>query len=212
MGLRDNAAFWNERSKIFDTQVAGIYEDAYAKTIEGARRYIKTGGRVLDIGCGTGIVTFPMAEKAGEVVAVDTSGDMLKKALQKKEERQAENVRFLHGDMYLEELSGEQFDAVTVFNVLLYIEDRKRAFERIASLLQPGGCFISATDCLGFSLSKDAVKKWFKTHTGRMPYVAFFTAKALEEEIKTSGFHVLEGRSLFKNPVNYFIAAEKRAD
>ena len=209
MRLNENAAFWDERSKIYDTQVTGIYKEAYKKNIELASGYIKKSSRVLDIGCGTGIVTFPMAEAAKEIVAVDTSKDMMEKALEKQKERGADNIHFIWGDMYADALDGEQFDLVTAFNVLLYIEDRKRAMERIFSLLKPGGFFLSAADCLGRGFSKDRVRKWIKSHTGRMPYVGFFTPEELEREIRDGGFKVLFGTVLFERPVNYFIAAQK---
>jgi len=47
---------------------------------------------VLEIGCGTGRITFPLAERAGEIVAIDIDENATKEALKRN---QNENVKFL---------------------------------------------------------------------------------------------------------------------
>lgn len=209
MKLKENTAFWNERAKVFDEQVTITYGEAYKRTVEGALRYIKKEDNVLDIGCGTGIVTLPMAERAASVTGLDTSDRMLELARQKAETSQSGNIRFIAGDMYHEELKGALYDAITIFNVLLYIKERKQALKHIYSLLKPGGYFISATDCLKFSESKVAKEKRLKSAAGDMPYVAFFTSEELREEICAAGFLVVEEGIFFRDPINYFLVARR---
>ena len=95
------------------------------------------------------------------------------------------------------------------FNVLCYLPDLPGALSRIHELLRPGGVFLSATDCLGGWPTKAGIKKFVKSHTGAMPYVAFFTQKSLARKIAQSGFHVLAQENLFPAPPNLFIAARK---
>ena len=106
-------------------------------------------------------------------------------------------------------LDSGSFDAVTAFNVLLYLPNRSSVLFRIGELLKPGGLFLSATDCLGSRPSKAGIQKFIKSHTGAMPYVAFFTQRGLEKTIVQNGFTILERENLFPNPPNLFIAARK---
>ena len=82
---------------------------------------------------------------------------------------------------------------------------------RICALLKPGGMFLSASDCLGGSLTKVAIRKFWHSRTGKMPYVAFFTQKSLAKKIARNGFEVLETANLFPAPPNLFVAAKKHS-
>ena len=62
---------------------------------------------------------------------------------------------------------------------------------------------------LGEKLTKVGIKKFWKRHTGSMPYVAFDTKKKLEEDIAAAGFTVLERENLYPAPPNLFVAARK---
>ena len=53
----ENEAYWNKRSEIFDTQILTTYEEAYRKTIDYTKKYLKDSDKALDIGCGTGVTT-----------------------------------------------------------------------------------------------------------------------------------------------------------
>ena len=68
----------------------------------------------------------------------------------------------------------EAFDVVTA-KPALHAENQDEVLERIYKLLKPGGIFISATDCLGRNLSRDSVRKFWKSKLHLMPYVAVLT-------------------------------------
>lgn len=70
--------------------------------------------------------------------------------------------------------------------------------------------FLSATDCLGERLTREGVRKWWRSHTGKMPYVSFDRMHTLEASIATAGFEVLETENLFPAPPNLFVAARKK--
>jgi 2-polyprenyl-3-methyl-5-hydroxy-6-metoxy-1,4-benzoquinol methylase len=63
---------------------------------------------VLEIGCGTGRITFPLAERAGEIVAIDIDENATKEALKRN---QNENVKFLAENIETTQL-GKKFDAI----------------------------------------------------------------------------------------------------
>ena len=118
-----------------------------------------------------------------------------------------QNVEISQTDLFDPCLEPGSFDAVTAFNVLCYVDNPQEVLARIRSLLKPGGIFLSATDCLGEKLTKVGIKKFWKSHTGSMPYVAFYSMKKMEQVIAAGGFTVLERENLFPAPPNLFVAA-----
>ena len=79
----ENEAYWNKRSEIFDTQILTTYEEAYRKTIDYTKKYLKDSDKALDIGCGTGVTTIELAGSVAEMTAVDTAPEMLRQAREK---------------------------------------------------------------------------------------------------------------------------------
>jgi SAM-dependent methyltransferase len=71
-------------------------EAALERILAELRLEIGRGETVVEIGCGIGRMTRPLAVRAGSVVAVDVSAEMLARA--RELNPQLENVRWLHGD------------------------------------------------------------------------------------------------------------------
>lgn len=201
--------FWNMRSATYDQGSGEEYEKAYEKTVANTLKYVNGDSRVLEFACGTGITTVCLAPHVSFVRAIDISDEMVAKARVKIETLGLANVELSQTDLFDPCLEEGSFDAVTAFNVLLYVENRDEVLGRIRSLLKPGGIFCSATDCLGEKITRVGIKKFWKSHTGSMPYVAFDTMKKLEGDIARAGFAVLERENLFPAPPNLFIAARK---
>lgn len=74
----------------------------------------------------------------------------------------------------------------------------------------PGGYIFVAADCLKHSFTKEALRKWYRSRTGKMPFVEFYTPESLEQMIENGGFEIMEREALFERPVNYFLAARKK--
>ncbi len=201
--------FWNMRSRTYDQQSGEEYAQAYEKTVSNTLNYLSGDDRVLEFACGTGITTVAIAPHVAFVRAIDISDQMVDKAREKIQTLGLSNVELSQTDLFDPCLEEGSFDAVTAFNVLLYVENRAQVLERIRSLLKPGGMFLSATDCLGEGITRVGIRKFWKSHTGSMPYVAFDSRKKLEEEIVRAGFAVLERENLFSAPPNLFVAAKK---
>ena len=201
--------FWNMRSRTYDQQSGEEYAQAYEKTVSNTLNYLSGDDRVLEFACGTGITTVAIAPHVAFVRAIDISDQMVDKAREKIQTLGLSNVELSQTDLFDPCLEEGSFDAVTAFNVLLYVENRAQVLERIRSLLKPGGIFLSATDCLGEGITRVGIRKFWKSHTGSMPYVAFDSRKKLEEEIVRAGFAVLERENLFSAPPNLFVAAKK---
>lgn len=207
--MKTPQAFWNFRALTYDTQIGHLYDDAYRRTAENSLKYLSKESHVLEFACGTGIVTAAVAPHVSSIRAIDISDEMVIRAKAKMESLGHTNVVVTQTDLFNPSLPEGSFDAVMAFNVLLYVDNFEEVMDRIRKLLKPGGIFLSATDCLGWNFSKAARTKFWRSRTGKMPYVGFFTQKGLAKKIAKAGFTVLETENLFPAPPNLFVAARK---
>ena len=207
MGM--NEEYWNKRAVSYDDQVMDKYADAYEETIERSLAYCKEDDEMLEIACGTGIMTLALAEKIRDITAVDISEEMIRK-LRDKAGDSCEGLTVMHADVFDQRLDGRHFDVIAAFNLLLYIEDIEGMLGRILSLLKPGGIFLSATDCVGGLDTTDAEEKRKRVEKGELSFVGSFIPEELEGAIEKAGFDIIESRNVHKGTPNQFIAAKKR--
>jgi 2-polyprenyl-6-hydroxyphenyl methylase/3-demethylubiquinone-9 3-methyltransferase len=103
------------------------------------------GKRVLDVGCGGGILSESMAERGAEVTGIDLSDKALKVAeLHLLESKRPVTYR----KVAVEDLAQEQpgnFDVVTCMEVLEHVPDPASQVQACAALLKPGGHAFFAT-------------------------------------------------------------------
>lgn len=204
-----SSRFWDKRSKVFDEQVLSVYENAYKKTIKRSIPFLKPEDTMLEIGCGTGNATIPLSQYVKKITAIDISEEMMLKAAEKVKEEGRENITFRQKDLLELDIEPESYDVVAAYNVLLYMKNQEKVLEKIYDILKPGGVFLSATDCLGRNLSKESVRKFWKSKLHLMPYVSFDTPVGLMRKIQRKGFLVIEIVNLHRNPPNIFIVAQK---
>jgi len=110
-------------------------------------RYRPEAKTILDLGCGTGIHDFLLAERGYNVTGVDLSAEMLSaaKARLSSLQPQPTSLKFFQGDIRTVRL-GRTFDAVvSLFHVMSYQvtnDDLSAAFATVRAHLQSGGIFI----------------------------------------------------------------------
>jgi SAM-dependent methyltransferase len=105
------------------------------------------GERVLEIGCGTGALTLPLAQAVGErgrVVAVDISEPMLGVARQRVAESGLGNITLLLGDAQVFALEPAAFDVATSRMGVMFFADPVVAFRNIGTALKPDGRLVFA--------------------------------------------------------------------
>ncbi|MCI9048506.1 MAG: class I SAM-dependent methyltransferase [Hungatella sp.] len=101
-------------------------------------------GLVLELGCGTGSLTELLAVMGYDMIGVDSSGDMLGTAMEKRE-RSGLDILYLLQDMREFELYGTVRAVVSVCDSMNYIteyEDLTQVFRLVNNYLDPGGMFI----------------------------------------------------------------------
>ena len=103
---------------------------------------LQRGERVLDVACGTGLVTFDAAQAvgaAGRVVGVDISGQMVEAAESARAERGASNVDFARMDAETLQFDDASFDVVLCSLGLMYVPDPEQSLREMQRVLRPGG-------------------------------------------------------------------------
>ena len=130
---------------------AGVYDSIYAYVREDIPFYVReaarSGGTVLELGCGTGRVTLPIARSGVDVVGLDNSEGMLEQARGKARllEDGHGGIDLRAGDMRDFSL-GRTFPLVIIpfrgFLALLSVEDQVRCLAGIREHLEPGGRLI----------------------------------------------------------------------
>jgi arsenite methyltransferase len=103
---------------------------------------IKSGEKVLDLGCGSGMDTFIAALKvgrSGHVTGVDMTNEQLAKANRLAEDFDLDSISFIKGR--IEELQFDEatFDVVISNGVINLCPEKERVFSEIARVLKPGG-------------------------------------------------------------------------
>jgi arsenite methyltransferase len=103
---------------------------------------LRPGERLLDVGCGNGLIGFGALDRdAGEVVFADVSAPLLEDCRELAAAAGLlDRCRFV--EARAEELNGiddASVDVVTTRSVLIYVEDKQRAFDEFHRVLRSGG-------------------------------------------------------------------------
>ena len=111
---------------------------------------LRTGMSVIDIGCGPGRLTIPIAKSIGEkgrVVALDIQPGMLKIVADKARAEGLENIEHLQAGAGEGKIPRESFDRALLVTVLGEIPERKKALQEVFNSLKPGG-MLSITEII----------------------------------------------------------------
>jgi cyclopropane fatty-acyl-phospholipid synthase-like methyltransferase len=98
------------------------------------------GSRLLDAGCGPGLVAEAFLDARCQVLGVDLSSEMIRRARQRCA-RFGERARFEQKSLH--DLTGEQFDAALSRNVLHHVEDPASFVRAQAALVRRGGVVLA---------------------------------------------------------------------
>lgn len=110
-----------------------------------ADRVALNGARVLDVGCGGGLLSEAMASAGADVVAIDLAPDLLKIARLHGLES---GIKVDYRQLTVEALAADapaSFDAVTCMEMLEHVPDPASILAACATLLKPGGRLFVST-------------------------------------------------------------------
>lgn len=133
MGWDDEAAGWD------DSPPVRAYNEAAFSSLQdllAARDVPLAGARVLDFGCGTGLLTEQLVRHGATVVALDLSPQMVERLIAKGLPR----VTAVAGS--LEDHVLGPFSLVTCSSVCAFVDDYPGTVHALVSMLDPGGYFV----------------------------------------------------------------------
>ncbi|MBX3226532.1 MAG: methyltransferase domain-containing protein [Labilithrix sp.] len=132
-------AWYDVFSRFYDASLEPLYREQRARAAEMLR--LEEGSFVLDLPCGTG-QSFSKLAAAGRVVGVDLSDGMLREAKRRVERDGLRGVSLLAKDaatLTIDDLGGAAPDRLHVFLGMTVFPDHEAVFERLWSVLAPGG-------------------------------------------------------------------------
>jgi 2-polyprenyl-6-hydroxyphenyl methylase / 3-demethylubiquinone-9 3-methyltransferase len=182
------------------------------------------GLRVLDIGCGGGILSEPLARLGAGVVGADPSESNIAVA-KHHAERAGLSVDYRAVAAEVLAQSGETFDVVLAMEVVEHVADLGLFIGLAAGMVAPGGLLLVATlnrTAKSFALAivgAEYILRWLPRGTHR--WEKFVTPNELEIAIEQSGLQVVDEIGVVYNlfadrwqlsadtDVNYMMVAEK---
>ena len=184
------------------------------------------GLRILDIGCGGGVLSEPLARLGAEVVGADpVETNIAAAAHHAAQTGLAIDYRATTAEALAE--AGERFDVVLAMEVVEHVADFHLFVETTAALVKPGGLMFVATlnrTMKSFALAivgAEYILRWIPRGTHQ--WDKFITPDELEIALEQSGLRVIHETGVIYNlfadrfqlstdmDANYMVVAEKAA-
>ena len=182
------------------------------------------GLRMLDIGCGAGILSEPLARLGAAMVGADPSEENIAVASAHAEDNGVEvDYRATTAEALAE--ANEKFDVVLAMEVVEHVNDVNEFVATCASMVKPGGLMVAATlnrTLKSFALAivgAEYVLRWLPRGTHQ--WDKFVKPSELERAVEATGLNVTGERGVIYNPladrwqlssdmdVNYMLVAER---
>jgi len=136
----DQIAYWNadagRKWALAQENLDAMLAPISAELIKAAA--VKSGERVLDIGCGCGDTSIRLAKDGAHVTGVDISRPMLARAKERAEEARLKDVTFTEADASTHRFA-EPFDVLFSRFGVMFFADPDAAFANLRKALKPEG-------------------------------------------------------------------------
>ena len=164
------------------------------------------GLRILDIGCGGGLLCEPMARLGAEVVGVDAAARNIPVA-QTHAEQSGLSIEYRHGTAEELVTQGEAFDVVLNMEVVEHVADPQSYLRACQELLKTKGLMVCSTinrnpKSYVFAIfGAEYVMRWLPK--GTHEWSKFITPDELFELIRVAGLEPVDRKGFVFNPVSW---------
>ena len=164
------------------------------------------GLRVLDIGCGGGLLSEPMARLGADVVGADAAERNIPVA-RVHAEQSGLVIDYRHTTAEALAAAGEQFDVVLNMEVVEHVADPQAYLTACQELLKPGGLMICSTlnrtskSFLMAIIGAEWVMRWLPK--GTHDWAKFITPDELYALIGKAGLRPVDRKGMVFNPVSW---------
>lgn len=128
----ETRAYYDDFSGWYERERSRGYHALIDELEMGVVAPFARGGRVLEVGCGTGLILERLGSVAEEAWGVDLSPGMLQKARQR-------GLNVVLGSVTEIPFADDSFDLVCSFKVLAHVPDIGQALAEISRVTRPGG-------------------------------------------------------------------------
>lgn len=177
------------------------------------------GLKVLDVGCGGGILADSMARKGAEVTGIDLAGKALRVAQLHALEAQTPAIQYR--EISAEALAAEQpehYDVVTCMEMLEHVPDPASVVQACSRLVKPGGWVFFSTinrNLRSFTLAIVGAEYVLNMiPKGTHEYAKLIQPSELAAYCRDAGLDVQHTRGLEHNPLTgrYWLSADTRVN
>jgi ubiquinone/menaquinone biosynthesis C-methylase UbiE len=183
---------WDKAAACYEQYWQAQLAPAHRRLLELAA--IRPGERVLDIACGTGLVTFPAAEaatRAGAVFATDLSDAMVARVKEEARRRGLTQTTAARMDAESLQLPDASFDVALCGLGLMYVPDPAACLREVTRVLAAGGRFVAAVwgarDRCGWAEIFEIVDRRVQSEVCPM-FFQLGTGDALRRAMERAGF------------------------
>ncbi|MFH1005765.1 MAG: class I SAM-dependent methyltransferase [Bacteroidota bacterium] len=141
--------FWDKFANHYDSFIKNTVAKTYKSILENIDSELNINQNVLEIGTGTGIISFSICSKVSSIVATDISPEMIRIAKQKQKDSNVKNIDFQIRDSYNLTFPDKSFDVVIASNLLHLLYEPEKPIKEVKRVLKDNGIFIAPTFCVG---------------------------------------------------------------
>ena len=217
--FRSMHAFNRTRRTYIENKIA----QKFNRDLAGVRTF--EGLRILDVGCGGGLMAEPLAALGAEVVGVDAAIRNITIATQHAEQNNVK-LHYRHGTLETSVKAEEQFDVILNLEVIEHVPNPGKLVQNCVKLLSSGGLLFVATlnrTYRSFGLAiigAEYVLRWLPVGTHK--WSRFVTPAELGDYIGLSGPTIIDRIGVSFSPlkwrwdvrsdlsVNYMLVAEQK--
>lgn len=196
--------FWDKFAKMYDAFMKMAARE-YPVLINLILADLKQDHTVLEIACGTGIISLAVSHKVHQVYATDISQAMVDIATTKAKQQEIQNIVFGVQDAYSLSFEDHTFDVCIIANALHVMQEPEKVLKEVRRVLKPGGLLIAPGYCHGENMKARFVS-WLISLTGFKAYHKF-TVRSFSDFIERAGFSLLKNHVLRSRfPLAYVLA------